>query len=88
MILNSNTSGVIWQPQVERRWLAGLLGDDRAVAPLLKFLKTTGLGGARGREREWERKNKGFAMKRATAGTYCMGEFRPLNSRRKNADEF
>ena len=52
--------GVNWQPQVERRWLAGLLGDERAVAPLLKFLKTTGVGGregAREREREWERKN-------------------------------
>lgn len=24
--------GVNWQPQVERRWLAGLLGDERAVA--------------------------------------------------------
>ena len=50
----------IWQPQVERRWLANLLGDGKAVAPLLKFLKTTGIGGregARERELEWERKN-------------------------------
>ena len=52
--------GVKWQPQVERRWLADLLGDEKAVAPLLKFLKTTGTGGregAREGELEWERKN-------------------------------
>ena len=37
-----------------------VLGDEKAVAPLLKFLKTTGIGGrerARERELEWERKN-------------------------------
>ena len=52
--------GVKWQPQVERRWLSGLLGDEIAVAPLLTFLKTTEIGGrewARERELEWERKN-------------------------------
>ena len=52
--------GVKWQPRVERRWLADLLGDEKAVAPLLKILKTTGIGGregARERELEWERKN-------------------------------
>ena len=52
--------GVKWQPQIERRCLAGLLGDEKAVAPLLKFLKRTGIGGregARERELEWERKN-------------------------------
>lgn len=49
-----------WQPQVERRWLASLLGNEKAVAPLLRFLKATGIGGregAREREREWELKN-------------------------------
>lgn len=39
----------------------GLLGgDEKAVAPLSKFLKTKGIGGrerARQRELEWERKN-------------------------------
>ncbi len=52
--------GVKWQPQVERRWSAKLLGEEKAVAPLLKYLKTTGIGGregARERELEWERKN-------------------------------
>ena len=52
--------GVIWQPQVERKWLAGLLANEKAVAPLLNFLKTTEIGGregAREREVEWERRN-------------------------------
>ena len=52
--------GIKWQLQVERRWLAGLLGDEKAVGPLLKFLKARGIGGregARERELEWERKN-------------------------------
>ena len=52
--------GVKWQPQVERRWLATMLGDEKAVAPVLKYLKTTDIGGregARERELEWERKN-------------------------------
>ena len=48
-----------WQPQVEGRRLAGLLGDEKAVAPLLKFLRT-GIGGregAREKELEWEQKS-------------------------------
>ena len=52
--------GVRWQLQVERGCLAGLLGDEEAVAPLLNFSKTTGIGGIEGakeRELEWERKN-------------------------------
>ncbi len=51
--------GIICQPQVERMWLANLLGDEKAVAPILKFLKTTEIGGrdgARERELEWGRK--------------------------------
>ena len=46
--------------QVERRWLASLLGNEKAVAPLLKFLKTTGIGGREGakeRELEWTRRH-------------------------------
>ncbi len=47
--------GVIWQPQVERRWLASLLANEKAVASLLGFLKTTGVGGREGaREKEVE----------------------------------
>ena len=52
--------GMKWQPQVERRWLANMVGDEKAVAPVLKYLKTTdisGREGARERELEWERKN-------------------------------
>ena len=52
--------GVLWQAQAERRWLAGLLANEKAVAPLLRFLKATEVGGregARERELEWGRKN-------------------------------
>ena len=52
--------GVIWQVQAEKRWLAGLLANEKAVAPLLKFLVGTEVGareGAREREAEWARKN-------------------------------
>lgn len=36
--------------EVERRWLAGLLGREKAVVPLPKYLKATETGG-----REWAR---------------------------------
>ncbi len=45
---------------MERKWLASLLGNEKAVAPLLKFLKTTGIGGREGakeRELEWARRH-------------------------------
>ena len=51
---------VKWQLQVEKKCLAGLLGDEEAVAPLSRFLKTTKVGGSKGaKERElvWERTN-------------------------------
>ena len=50
----------MWQAQGERRWMGGLLGNEKAVALLLRFLKATDVGGregAREREIEWERKN-------------------------------
>ena len=43
--------GVKWQPQVGGRWLAGRLGDGKAVIPLLKFSKTEIGGRERARER-------------------------------------
>ncbi len=52
--------GVTWQAQAERRWLADLLANERAVSPLLGFLKATEVGareGAREKDLEWERKN-------------------------------
>jgi len=50
----------VWRPQAERKWLAGILANEKAVAPLLRFLKSTEVGGregAREREVEWERRN-------------------------------
>ncbi len=52
--------GVKWQTQAEKKWLVDLLPNKKAVASLLKFLETTGIGGrksAKERELEWERKD-------------------------------
>ena len=52
--------GITWQAQAERRWLAGLLANEKAVTPLLRFLEATEVGargGARERQAEWERKH-------------------------------
>ena len=53
---------VTWQAQgqAEKRWMASLLANEKAIIPLIKFLKATEIGareGARERETEWERKN-------------------------------
>ena len=44
----------------QKKWLAGLLANEKAVAPLLRFLKATGVGGregAREKELQWGREN-------------------------------
>ena len=49
-----------WRARAGKSWLADLLANETAVAPLLRFLKTTDVGGregARERKLEWERKN-------------------------------
>ena len=51
---------VIWQVQAKERWLADLLANKKAAAPLLKFLVETEIGvreGVRERETEWALKN-------------------------------
>ena len=52
----------MWQPQgqAERKWLAGILANEKAVAPRLKFLRITDVGRrerVRERELKWERRN-------------------------------
>ena len=37
LVRELDKEGVLWQAQGERKWLAGLLGNEKAVAPLLKF---------------------------------------------------
>ena len=54
--------GVTWQAQAEKRWLAGLLANEKAVTPLLGFLKATEVGvreGARERGRVGAKKRPG-----------------------------
>ena len=51
--------GITWQVQAEKIWLAGLLANKKAVAPLFNFLKATKFGGRKGareKEAKWERK--------------------------------
>ena len=52
--------GITWQPLPEKIWLGSLLANERAVEPVLKFLKGTEVGsreGAREKELEWQRRN-------------------------------
>ena len=37
LVRELDKEGVLWQARGERRWLAGLLGNEKAVAPLLRF---------------------------------------------------
>ena len=48
LVRELGNEGIRWQTQVERRWLAGLLVNEKAVAPLLRFLKATEIGGREG----------------------------------------
>ena len=48
LVREQEKDGVLWQAQAERRWLAGLLANEKPVAPLLRFLKTTDVGGREG----------------------------------------
>lgn len=48
------------QGRTERKGLAELLAYEKAMGPLLEFLKSTEVGrreGAKERELEWERRN-------------------------------
>lgn len=48
------------QAQAERRWSTDLLANEKAVAPIPKFLKATEVGGRKGareRKSEWKQKN-------------------------------
>ena len=60
LVRELETEGITWQPQAERKWLAELLANEKAVAPLLGFLKITIVEereGAREKEVEWKRIN-------------------------------
>lgn len=49
--------GIGWQRRAEKRWVANLLANEKAIQPLLKYLMTTEIGGREGgveRGVEWE----------------------------------
>lgn len=48
-----------WEPRPGRRWLGGLLANERAIIPILQFLKNTEVGSRNRtmeRELEWQRR--------------------------------
>ena len=55
---NSGKLGIQWQRRPERKWLAELLANERAVGPLLAYLKDTEVGSRDGvveKTMEWRR---------------------------------
>ena len=60
LIRSLYTDGISWQGRNERKGLAELLANERAIGPLLEYLKSTEVGGREGgkeRELEWERRD-------------------------------
>ena len=52
--------GIQWQRRPEKKWLAELLANERAVGPLLSYLKNTEVGSREGAAevtREWRRRS-------------------------------
>ena len=52
--------GIQWQRRPERKWLAELLANERAVGPLLVYWKDTEVGSREGaveKTMEWRRRN-------------------------------
>ena len=52
--------GISWQGWTEKKGLAELLANEKAMGPLLGFLKSTGVGGREGakeRELEWQQRS-------------------------------
>lgn len=57
---NSCKEEISRQGWTERKRLAELLANEKAVGPILGFLKSTEVGGREGageREKEWQRRN-------------------------------
>ena len=60
LMRNLCKEGISCQGWTERKRLAELLANEKAMGPILGFLKSTEVGGregAREREKEWERRN-------------------------------
>ena len=48
LVRNLSAKRISWQGWTEKKGLASLVADERAVRPLLEFLKTTEVGGREG----------------------------------------
>lgn len=52
--------GIRWQRRPEKKWLAELLANERAIGPLLVYLKDTEVGSREGaveKTMEWRRRS-------------------------------
>lgn len=59
MVRELYTKGVRQQAQTEKKWLANLIANQRAIKTLFRFLQTTKIeGGERVKKRELEKKQK------------------------------
>ncbi len=61
LLRNLYKEGIRWQGWTERKGLAELLANEKALGPLVGFLKSTDVGGREGakeRELEWERRDE------------------------------
>lgn len=57
---NLDKIGIQWQRRPEKKWLAELLANERAVGPLLSYLKNTEVGSGEGAAEvttEWRRRS-------------------------------
>ncbi len=50
LLRNLYKEGIRWQGWTERKGLAELLANEKALGPLVKFLKSTDVGGEKGRK--------------------------------------
>lgn len=48
LIKSFHTEGISWQGTTERKGLAELLANEKAIGPLLEFLRSTEVGGREG----------------------------------------
>ena len=60
LVRSLSAKSISWQGWTEKKRLASLVADEKALGPLLEFLKTTEVGGKEGagkREVEWEQQH-------------------------------
>ena len=68
--------GIQWQRQPEKKWLAELLANERAVGPLLVYLQDTEVGSREGAVR----KSDGMEARKRSRGRGAVAQLLVLNN--------